>query len=78
MKITFGEMRAMGLCGVLVYCHCGHHVALDAERWPDNMRLSDLEPRFVCQGCGSRGADVRPDFERGNPQLAIMGYRNTQ
>jgi hypothetical protein len=23
MKITFGEMREMGLRGVLVYCHCG-------------------------------------------------------
>ena len=78
LKITFGEMREMGVRGVLVYCHCGHHVALDADRWPDTVRLSDLEPRFVCRGCGNRGAEVRPDFERGNPQLAIMGYRNTQ
>jgi hypothetical protein len=77
-KITFGEMREMGLRGVLVYCHCGHHVALDADRWPDDVRLSDIEPRFVCQGCGSCGADVRPDFERGNQQLAVMGYRNTR
>lgn len=75
-KITFGEMRAMGVRGVLVYCHCGHHVALDADLWRDDMRLSDLELRFVCQGCGGRGADVRPDFERGDPQLAIMGHRN--
>ncbi|QOZ09257.1 hypothetical protein [Bradyrhizobium sp. CCBAU 51765] len=73
MKITFGQMRAMGLRGVLVYCHCGHHVALDSARWPDEVRLSDIEPRFVCQGCGSRGADVRPDFDRGNPRLAITG-----
>jgi hypothetical protein len=41
-----------------------------------DVRLSDLEPRFVCQGCGGRGAEVRPDFERGNPQLAIMGKQN--
>jgi hypothetical protein len=75
MKISFGEMRAMGLRGVLVYCHCGHHVALSADRWPDEMRLSDLEPRFVCQGCGNRGAEVRPDFERGDLRLAIWGYR---
>ncbi|WP_342730043.1 hypothetical protein [Bradyrhizobium sp. B117] len=73
LKITFGEMREMGLCGVLVYCHCGHHVELDAGRWPDEMRLSDLELRLVCQGCGSRGADVRPDFERGDSRLAIIG-----
>ena len=26
------------------------------------MRLSDIEPRFICGACGARGADVRPDF----------------
>jgi hypothetical protein len=31
--------------------------------WPDNVRLSDLEARFVCTICGHRGADVRPLFE---------------
>jgi len=77
MKITFGELREMGVRGVLVYCHCGHHVALDADRRTDETRLSDLEPRFVCIGCGSRGADIRPDFDRGNSRLAIRGYRST-
>jgi hypothetical protein len=75
LKITFGTMRGMGVRGVLVYCHCGHHIALDADRWPDEVRLSDVEPKFVCQGCSSRGADVRPDFERGNPRLAIIGVK---
>ncbi|QQO11663.1 hypothetical protein JJB99_19295 [Bradyrhizobium diazoefficiens] len=72
LKITFGEMRAMGVRGVLVYCHCGHHIALSADRWPDEMRLSDIEPRFVYQSCGSRGADVRPGFSRGDSRLAIL------
>jgi hypothetical protein len=27
---------------------------------PDHVRLSDLEPLFVCQACGHRGADIRP------------------
>nr|WP_249133920.1 hypothetical protein [Bradyrhizobium japonicum] len=67
LKITFGEMREMGLRGVLVYCHCGNHTALEADRWPDEVRLSDIEPLFVCRGCGSREADVRPDFETGKP-----------
>lgn len=44
--------------------------------WPDDMRLSDLESCFVCQGCGCRGADVRPDFEHGNPKLAIIGAKD--
>jgi hypothetical protein len=33
-----------------------------ADQWPDSMRLSDLEPRFICAACGKRGADVRPNF----------------
>ena len=28
----------------------------------DGVRLSDLEPRLICSACGSRGADIRPDF----------------
>jgi len=56
-KITFGEMRGMGVRGVLVYCsdyHCSHSVAISADRWPDDVRLSDLEPLFVCQACGTK------------------------
>ncbi|MHC4040612.1 hypothetical protein RAD10_03145 [Bradyrhizobium sp. 23AC] len=75
LKITFGEMREMGLRGVLVYCHCGHHTALEADQWSDELRLSDVESRFVCLNCGSRDADVRPDFDRGTPPPAITGHR---
>jgi hypothetical protein len=49
-KITLGEMRESGgLRRLLVYCadyKCAHHVEIDADRWPDRLRLSDLEPRF--------------------------------
>ena len=78
-KITFGEMRDMGVRGILIYCadyHCSHSVALSADRWPDEVRLSDIEPRFVCRVCGRRGADVRPDFHWNSPPTAAMGYRN--
>ncbi|MBR0908089.1 hypothetical protein JQ588_36190 [Bradyrhizobium liaoningense] len=67
VKITFGEMREIGLRDVLIYCHCGHHITVSANRWPDHVRLSDVEPRFVCGGCGNRGGEVRPDFESGKP-----------
>ena len=43
--------------------------------WPDHVRLSDLEPRFVCKACGRRGGDVRPDFHWNKPPVAAMGYR---
>jgi hypothetical protein len=36
---------------------------MDPDLWPDNLRLPDLEERFVCTVCGHRGADVRPLFE---------------
>jgi hypothetical protein len=43
--------------------------------WPDHVRLSDLEARFVCKVCGKTGADVRPDFHWNKPPVAAMGYR---
>jgi hypothetical protein len=36
---------------------------MSADLWPDDVRLSDIEPRFICKACGKRGADVRPHFE---------------
>jgi hypothetical protein len=64
-KVTLAEMRDTGVRGILVYCadfRCSHSIAISGDRWPDELRLSDLEPRFTCSACGKRGADVRPDF----------------
>jgi hypothetical protein len=61
-KITFDELRATGVRDVLIYCRdhrCSHHVETNAD---GDMRLSDIEPGFVCTRCGKRGADVRPKF----------------
>ena len=46
-KITLGEMRASGVRGLLIYCSdykCSHHMAISGDPWPDDVRLSDLEP----------------------------------
>jgi hypothetical protein len=64
-KITLGEMRLSGARGLLVYCQdyrCSHATRIEAERWADDVRISDLEHRFICQACRRRGADLRPDF----------------
>jgi hypothetical protein len=64
-KITLGEMRASGVRDLLIYCSdygCSHSTAIGGDRWPDQVRLSDLELRFTCQACGAKSADVRPDF----------------
>jgi len=67
-KITFGEMRAGGVRSVLIYCsdhRCSHCLTVEAcaDRWPDDVRLSDIEDKFVCTACGKRGADIRPDWQ---------------
>lgn len=71
-KITFGEMRASGVFRIDVFCSdycCSHSTNLPADRWPDHVRLSDIETQFVCRACGKRGADVRPDFLRSKPVM---------
>ena len=50
---TFGEMRAGGVRGLLTYCSdykCSHWTAISGDRWPDGVRLSDIEQQFVCRG----------------------------
>jgi hypothetical protein len=70
-KITLGEVRAMGIRGLLVYCsdyQCSHNVEIIADQWSDDVRLSDLEPLFTCQACGIKGAEVRADFNWASKQ----------
>jgi len=74
-KITFAEMRASGVRGLLVYCSDylrSHSIAISGDPWADDVRLSDIELRFVCTACGRRGANVRPDFNW-NVQRPISG-----
>ena len=77
-KITFADMRASGVRGLVIYCtdfRCGHSQAISGDPWPDDVRLSDIERRFRCTVCGKRGADVRPDFNWGKMPVKTMGYR---
>jgi hypothetical protein len=77
-KITFGEMRDIGVRGILIYCadyRCSHSIAISGDRWADDVRLWDIGPHFVCQACGKRGAGVRPDFNWQQKPGGGMGYR---
>jgi hypothetical protein len=60
-------MRESGVRDVLIYCRdhrCSHHVETKADRWADDVGLSDIENRFTCTACGKRGADVTPKFSQ--------------
>jgi hypothetical protein len=77
-KIAFADMRDMGVRDLLIYCSdykCRHLVTISGDRWHYDMRLSDLELRFICSACGKRGADVRPNFSWNKPTVSMMGYR---
>jgi len=44
-KVTFGELRSCGVRGLLIYCadyKCSHSIEMMADRWPDDVRLSDI------------------------------------
>ena len=67
-KITFGEMRASGVRDVLIYCRdyrCGHHIEINANCWADDVRLSDIEPKFFCTWCRQRGGEIRAEVRAG-------------
>lgn len=57
--ITLGQVRQAGYRLLNVVCGvCEHSIVVDAECWPQTLRISDLERLFVCPVCGHRGADV--------------------
>jgi hypothetical protein len=76
-KITFAEMRSSCVRGLLIYCSdykCSHYIAISGDNWSDDVRLSDIEPRFVCTACGKRGADLRPNFDWDRQGALMRGY----
>jgi hypothetical protein len=75
-KISFGEMRSSGVRGLLIYCsdyRCSHYIAISGDRWPDDVRLSDLEAQVQLRGLRKRGADARSDFDWDKPEKLTRG-----
>ena len=70
--VTLGHIRSHGVRRLLIYCStglCHHSAVVDADRWPDDTALLDLDRWAVCTKCGMIGADVRPNWsERPHPE----------
>jgi hypothetical protein len=47
---------------------------MNGDRWPDDIRLSDIEDRFICTACGKRGADIRGDPDWDKPGVLTRGF----
>jgi hypothetical protein len=65
-KITLAEMRDVGVRRLLIYCSdckCSHLITMGGDRWPDHVRLSDLEARLICSACGKRGGRRAAGFQ---------------
>ncbi|MCG2633024.1 hypothetical protein L6654_41420 [Bradyrhizobium sp. WYCCWR 13023] len=64
LKITLGDLRSTGVRDLIVFCQdyrCSHIIKLPAayvDQWPDGIRISQLEPQFVCISCGMRGSNI--------------------
>jgi hypothetical protein len=61
---------------VLIYCvgyRYSHPLAISGDRWPGNLKRSDIESRFVCGACGKRGADESGGMTDTEDQLRLMG-----
>jgi hypothetical protein len=60
-------MRSAGVRGLLIYCsdfRCSYWTAISGNRWPDEVRLSDIEPLFVRRGCGQASLRAPPYLVR--------------
>jgi hypothetical protein len=62
-KITFADMRAAGVRGILVYSdyRCSHSLALMADQWPD------------CQARRRRAAGLQLEQEAGQDDEVSVG-----
>ncbi len=75
--VTLGHIRSHGVRRLLIYCtdglYCYHSAIIDADRWPDDTVLLDLDRRAVCTKCGIVGADVRPNWAERSQRESLTG-----
>src|SRR5947207_5084981 len=73
-------MRESGVRGVLVWCtdyRCSHYIEMSADRSPDDLRVSDIEHRFVCTACGRREPTSARTSARGGSLWGSDVHRNS-
>jgi hypothetical protein len=77
-KITFAEMRASGVRGLLIYCSDYPLQPFDNDQrrsLADDVRLSDIERLFTCQLCG-QGVPTYARISIGKKRLEAISPRS--
>ena len=74
--MTLGNMRALGVRGLLVSClnhTCRYEIAICVDRYADNIAVPSFRLRMKCSKCGSRNVDVRPNWKEQPPSESRTG-----
>jgi hypothetical protein len=81
-RSPLGEMRAAGVRGLLIYCsdyNCSHSTAISGDSWPDDVRLSDLEPPVHLPGLRRKGCRCPAGFRLAHEAARrAASYGNTR
>jgi len=56
------NMRSLGVRSIFATCDYGRSASIDVSSLPGTVAVPALRWRLRCSACGSRPADVRPDW----------------
>jgi hypothetical protein len=72
--MTLGNMRSLGVRGLLVTCEkCRHEARVDVDRFADDVTVPSFARRMVCSKCGSTLIDVRPNWKEQPARPSLTG-----
>jgi hypothetical protein len=74
--MTLGNMRHLGVRGLVVYClnpKCRHEMVIRADDYADDVPVPWFGPRMVCTACGMIGADARPNWKEQPSSESLTG-----
>ena len=66
LPVTLGNMRQLGVRGLLVLClnpQCRHEETMSVDDYPDAIELPSFAPRMACSRCGGKRITVRPNWK---------------
>jgi hypothetical protein len=61
--MDLANMRQNAVRSLAVQCRgCRREVIMNVDHLPGDVTVPSLGPKMVCTGCGTIGADVRPNW----------------